>query len=119
MRNKPPRPMIAASLQRLETHERARTGNALLDSLSEGTRHAIRQVATAVSLRFQETIYEKGGRADFAFFPTNGFISNVSTMHDGRSVEVGIIGREGMTGFPLLLTGGTSANNLRFRRSLS
>lgn len=89
-----------------------RTGNALVDSLSEETRRAIHEAATPLTLRVRDTVYEKGGKVDYVYFPIDGFISNVLTMKTGDEIEVGIVGREGMAGFPLILTGASSANNL-------
>lgn len=37
------------------------------------------------------------------YFPLNALLSLVTTMEDGASVESGIIGREGMSGIPVLL----------------
>ncbi|HEY1726764.1 MAG TPA: Crp/Fnr family transcriptional regulator [Candidatus Baltobacteraceae bacterium] len=88
------------------------TGNVFLDSLPENTRRHIQKRAATVALSVRDAVYHKGGSVDYAYFPIEGIISNVSTMKDGDSIEVGIVGREGMTGFPLLLTGATSASNL-------
>jgi CRP-like cAMP-binding protein len=40
----------------------------------------------------------------YAYFPEAGMVSVVSIMEDGRCIEVGTIGREGMTGAAILLT---------------
>lgn len=42
------------------------------------------------------------------YFPTGALISLVSLMEDGRSVEAGVIGVEGMAGLPVVLGGGTT-----------
>jgi len=47
-------------------------------------------------------IYEPHEPITRVYFPTNGIISLVSEMAEG-TVEVGTIGREGMTGLPLVL----------------
>jgi CRP-like cAMP-binding protein len=48
-------------------------------------------------------LYEAGQPMRYAYFPETGMISVVSAMGDGRSIEVGTIGREGMAGAALLL----------------
>jgi CRP-like cAMP-binding protein len=39
----------------------------------------------------------------FLYFPNSGLISLVVFMHDGRTVEAGITGREGMVGLPAMM----------------
>jgi CRP-like cAMP-binding protein len=51
----------------------------------------------------EQVIYEPNARIEYAYFPTTGMISVVSLMEDGRSIEVGTIGSEGMLGTPLLV----------------
>jgi CRP-like cAMP-binding protein len=48
-------------------------------------------------------LYGAGERMDHAYFPLRSMISLVSEMPDGASVEVGVIGYEGMAGLPLVL----------------
>jgi CRP-like cAMP-binding protein len=92
--------------------ETARSGNSFLDSLPGAMRQQVIDVASPVEMPVRAPVYEKGGPVDFAYFPVSGVISNVSTMSDGASIEVGIIGKEGMTGFPLVLTDAVSATHL-------
>jgi CRP-like cAMP-binding protein len=49
------------------------------------------------------TFYNAGARMDYAYFPVGAMISLVSEMADGTSVEVGVVGFEGMAGLPLVL----------------
>jgi CRP-like cAMP-binding protein len=42
------------------------------------------------------------------YFPTSALISLVSEMEDGKTVEAGVIGCEGMAGLPIVLGGGTT-----------
>jgi CRP-like cAMP-binding protein len=48
-----------------------------------------------------QILYEPGEKIDFAYFPNNGMTSLVIVVNDGRSVEVGTVGKEGMVGTPL------------------
>ncbi len=45
--------------------------------------------------------YEQGAKIDHAYFPNEGMVSLVVLVNDGRSVEVGITGVEGIVGAPL------------------
>jgi CRP-like cAMP-binding protein len=49
-------------------------------------------------------LYEQNEEMQYAYFPEAGMVSVVSIMDDGRSIEVGTIGREGMTGASILLS---------------
>lgn len=49
-------------------------------------------------------LYEPGQRMQYAYFPEAGMVSVVSIMDDGRCIEVGTIGREGMAGVSILLS---------------
>ncbi|HZZ25438.1 MAG TPA: Crp/Fnr family transcriptional regulator [Roseiarcus sp.] len=42
------------------------------------------------------------GRIEAAYFPEAGFASVVAVQSNGEQVEVGLIGREGMTGLPIV-----------------
>jgi len=65
----------------------------------------------AVPLRPGETLYEPDEPIEFGYFPTSGMISLVAIMGDGATVEVGVAGREGFVGTPILL--GVSATEFR------
>ena len=48
-----------------------------------------------------EILQEPGEKIDFSYFLNDGMASLVALSRDGRSVEVGIVGKEGMVGMPL------------------
>jgi CRP-like cAMP-binding protein len=47
-------------------------------------------------------LHEQGSRMERAYFLNHGMVSLVVVTHDAKSVEVGIIGREGLVGLPLV-----------------
>ena len=54
---------------------------------------------------------ERGNKAiTHAYFPDSGFASVVANGQGNRSIEVGLIGREGMTGVPVVLGADRSPN---------
>jgi len=56
-----------------------------------------------VTLTFGEVLYESGEKIRHVYFPGNALIS-LLTLADGHlALEVGLIGREGMVGIPLVL----------------
>lgn len=72
------------------------TGNRLLDALPSEVLERLRPHLEAVSLSANQSIHEPGEVAEHVFFPTRGLISMVATMIEGDSVEIGMIGSEGM-----------------------
>jgi signal transduction histidine kinase len=70
--------------------------NRLLQLLDADARAVLSPVA--VSLRPRDVLYEPGSPSLHAYFPVSAVISLVSTMEDGASTEVALIGREGMVG---------------------
>ena len=48
-------------------------------------------------------LYDVGDTVYHAYFPKGGMISLLSITQDGRTVEVGMVGNEGMTGLPTIL----------------
>jgi CRP-like cAMP-binding protein len=64
-----------------------------------------------VELRRGEVLHEAGEHISHVYFPYSGTISVVVQMEDGDQTEVGVVGREGMLGLPLVL--GTDSAPLR------
>jgi CRP-like cAMP-binding protein len=50
-----------------------------------------------------EMLYRANKRIEYVYFPLRAMISVVAVTSDGGSVEVGVIGREGMTGISAVL----------------
>jgi CRP-like cAMP-binding protein len=61
-----------------------------------------------VPLIFKEILFEAGDRIEFCYFPLNGVISLIASMEDGSSVEVGMVGKEGVTDVSVVLEGDIS-----------
>ena len=56
-----------------------------------------------VPLVFRETLFEAGDPIEFVYFPLSGMISLIASTGSGRSIEVGIVGKDGLTGVPIVL----------------
>jgi CRP-like cAMP-binding protein len=61
-----------------------------------------------VSLPLRHVIYDVGAPLDYVYFIEQGLVSILMNMSNGSTIEVGMIGREGMVGMPALLGGETS-----------
>lgn len=87
------------------------TGNLFLDNLPERAMSSLGPAAVRVTLAHNELISDDQTVADRVLFPISSIVSVVLAMSNGDSAEVGIIGREGMTGLAVVL-GQASVNQL-------
>lgn len=78
-------------------------GNLLLDALSRPERQRLIARCEPIELTFGEVLCEQGKRLRHVYFPTGGFISLISALDDRPSLEVGLIGVEGMLGASMAL----------------
>lgn len=62
------------------------------------------------TLKFKQALYEPNLPMRFAYFPNSGMICLIAVMRDGASVEVGVIGKEGFAGTPILLGAKSTPN---------
>lgn len=77
--------------------------NVILLSLPDDEYGMIRPYLEPVKLPQYDIVHEPGEKIDFAYFLNDGMMSLVALNHDGRSVEVGIVGKEGMVGMSLMM----------------
>lgn len=56
-----------------------------------------------VPLVYEDIIYEPGDKIREVYFPESGIISLLSAVDDQATLEVGIVGSEGMVGLPVFL----------------
>jgi CRP-like cAMP-binding protein len=82
-------------------------GNHLLGSLPSHEWQALAPHLELVHLRTEQLLCDTAQRIHHVYFPTTAIISLLSTMEDGGSVEIAAVGREGMTGVPVLTGGET------------
>jgi CRP-like cAMP-binding protein len=75
--------------------------NVILLSIPDDEFGFIRPHLESVALPLQQVLHEPGERIDFGYFLNGGLISLVIVTSDGKSVEVGIVGRDGFLGTPL------------------
>lgn len=83
--------------------------NRLLEALPRRTVQHILRESELVELTFGDILCEPGEQIHDVYFPTGSFISLVATVGNGDSLEVGLIGNEGMLGIPLVLGVGSSS----------
>jgi CRP-like cAMP-binding protein len=81
----------------------AAAANLLLAALPRRDRRRLIEGAETVAIAFAEELYAPGAPISHVYFPTRGFISLVMPVDASASVEVGLVGNEGMFGIPLAL----------------
>ena len=77
--------------------------NRLLLSLSTSDFELLAPHLEAVTLGLRKMLEKPNNSIEEVYFPESGFASVVAVQRDGKEVEVGLIGREGMTGLPIVL----------------
>ena len=80
---------------------RGPTENYLLGSLPAAELELLRARLRHSSVDREQELYAPGATIREIYFPISGLVSMVANLRSGRSVEVGAIGREGVTGLPL------------------
>jgi CRP-like cAMP-binding protein len=79
------------------------SNNGLLASLSTGDFDLLEPHLETVPLELRKSLERPNRRIQSVYFPEAGFASVVAVQSNGKQVEVGLIGREGMTGLPIVL----------------
>ena len=79
------------------------SSNTLLLSLSTSDFDLLAPHLEAVTLGLRKMLEKPNKRIEAVYFPESGFASVVAVQRGGKEVEVGLIGREGMTGLPIVL----------------
>lgn len=82
--------------------------NALLAGLPQKAYVRLRAELEPVDLKFGQVLYEPGKSIRHVYFPENCLISLLTAVDRHRSLEVGMVGNEGMAGMPFILGIGVS-----------
>jgi CRP-like cAMP-binding protein len=85
--------------------------NALIERLPRRERTRLLASCEQVELNLSEVLCEAGTPTRHVYFPTEGFISLVASIDKHPSLEIGMVGREGMLGAQMVL--GVTTSPLR------
>jgi CRP-like cAMP-binding protein len=95
----------------MRSFKRAPVGNRLLAALPPADFAALQADLETVDLGFGQILHEPGTAVTHVYFPHDSLVSLLARLDDHQSIEVGLIGREGMLGITLAL--GLAASPVR------
>ena len=91
-----------------ETDPRAPSANRLLAALPEKEYRRLLPELEQVTMPFAEVLYEPGERIRHVYFPNDSVVSLLAKVSDRSTMEVGIVGNEGVAGISVFMGVDTS-----------
>ena len=88
--------------------DRVRVLNQVLASLPRRESKRMEASLEPVVLKFGQVLYEPGKAIRYVYFPIDCLISLLTAVDKRRTLEVGMVGKEGMAGMPFILGMGVS-----------
>src|SRR6202142_4112931 len=88
--------------------DRKRLSNRLLASIPPKQYQRLRAQLEPVTLIFGQVLYQPGKAIRHVYFPVDCLISLLTAVDKRRTLEVGMVGNEGMAGMPFILGMGVS-----------
>jgi len=98
------KPSVRVSLKKIHSDGdgKAITNKILLSLSSKECKEVVSKLEF-VRLQLHQVIHEAGETVKSGYFVNTGLMSVLAVQPDGKSVEVGLIGKEGFVGLPLLV----------------
>ena len=97
-------------MPRSSKKSREQVTNRLLTSLNSQEYQRLRPHLEEFTLSFGEILYEPGQIIRHVYFPNNGIVSLLSMVEERSTLEVGLVGNEGMVGLTVFLGARISLN---------
>jgi CRP-like cAMP-binding protein len=88
--------------------ERVALSNHILAGIPDSDYRRLRRQLEPVTLRFRQVLYEPGEPIRHVYFPVDCLVSLLTSVDRKRTLEVGMVGNEGMAGMPFILGVGIS-----------
>jgi CRP-like cAMP-binding protein len=85
--------------------------NLLLATLSEADLASMQALLERVELRRDTLLFQAGDTLRYAYFPLTAVVSLTSSMQDGASTEIALVGSEGVVGVCAFMGGGRSLSS--------
>jgi CRP-like cAMP-binding protein len=84
--------------------------NLMLEAMKPDDRDALLDLSEAVDFERGDFLFRVNGEVPWIYFPTSGMLSVVIRMKEGATVEAVTIGKEGLTGPPIIAVEGVVGN---------
>ena len=84
--------------------------NRLLATLPRGEYQRLLPSLKRITLTFGEVLYEPGDTIKYVYFPNDSIVSLLSALSARSTLEVGMVGNEGMAGLPIFMGVNVSRN---------
>ena len=88
--------------------DRTYLANRVLASLPAREYKRLQTHLEPIELRFGQVLYEPGTAIRYVYFPIDSLVSLLTAVDKRRTLEVGMVGNEGMAGMPFILGMGVS-----------
>ena len=88
--------------------KRAALSNRILASIPLPEYQRLAKQLVPIALRFGQVLYEPGKAIKHVYFPIDCLVSLLTAVDRRRTLEVGMVGHEGMAGMPFILGVGVS-----------
>ena len=88
--------------------DRTRLANRVLASLPAKEYKRLQAHLESIELTFGQVLYEPGKAMRYVYFPIDCLVSLLTAVDKRRTLEVGMVGNEGMAGMPFILGMGVS-----------
>jgi len=85
--------------------------NLLLAQLPVHERNAVLRGSEAVSCASGDVLLSANTHSDYVFFPVDAVVSMVRKLRDGRGVDIGVVGSEGMIGLDVFVDAKTQLDD--------
>ncbi|MBE9117020.1 Crp/Fnr family transcriptional regulator [Lusitaniella coriacea LEGE 07157] len=92
------------------TEHHPRPDNQILSALPQSEFQRLAPYLKTIAVASGDILYEPYEPIREVYFPDGAMISLVSIMEDGSMTEVGLVGKEGMAGLPVVLGGKTTTS---------
>src|SRR5271157_4580661 len=103
MANKPRSPKKSSSTPTIADGDGNHIYNEILLGLPPGERELLRSKLELVRLKAHQVLHEPGDTLKSSYFCNSGLVSILTVFPDGKSVEVGLVGKEGFICLPLVV----------------
>lgn len=103
---------VARRVPPQHSHPEGRECNRVIRELADPDRARLLAILQPVTLTAGDVLYESGTRITHCYFPTTAVVSSLHTTETGATVEMGLVGHDGVVGVSLFLGADTTPHRV-------